>query len=427
MPYIPPVIPAPVKRLNLRDVSLRRVLVCIASLLSVSLSLARAVQSVSLQSVSLAWDASPGPNVAGYRVYYGTSSGSLSQNLDAGPVTIATVPNLSNATTYFFAVTAYNTAGESQRSNVVSYTTPATPVELYSLTVNNGTGSGEYPEAAEVRVSANPAPQGQQFEVWDGDWPILDDRTSKTPLAFMIARDLTIYPVYSAVPTYGVTVTNGTGDGNYPVGAPVTVVADAAPTGQQFAGWTGNVTFTSPSSPTTTFTMPSSAVAITATYSAVVTTGGTGLRGQYYNDGSGVAYPLSNPYTGLPVLTRTDATVDFYWDSSGSPTSQVNKDNFSVKWTGQVKAPVSGSYTFTVTGDDGVRLFLNGTKVIDEWRQQDSTAYTYTTTLTAQTLYNIELHFYEQTEAAECRLHWSYLGQADQAIPQSQLYPPAGL
>ena len=87
---------------------------------------------------------------------------------------------------------------------------------------------------------------------------------------------------------------------------------------------------------------------------------GTGLRAQYYNDNSGGAYPLSNPFAGSPVLTRTDADVDFDWGDD-SPASQVNSNFFSARWTGQVKAPVSGSYTFTVTGDDGVRLFINGT------------------------------------------------------------------
>jgi len=416
---MPPAILAPVKCLNLRYVSLRRFLSFIASLLIVSLSLARAVQSV-----TLAWDASPSSDIAGYKLYYGTTSGSSSPPLDVGNVTTATVPNLNDATTYFFSVTAYNTAGlESQRSNEVSYKTPSAPLQLYSLTVNGGSGSGNYPTAARVPVSANPPEPGKQFEVWDDDYAILDDLSSSSTTAFIPLRDVTITAIYSALPTYGVTVTNGTGDGDYFAGAQVTVTADAAPAGQQFAGWTGNVTFADPSSSTTTFTMPSSAVAVTATYAADTT--GTGLRGQYYNDGGGAAYPLSNPFTGSPAFTRTDATVDFNWSES-SPGSPVNPDNFSVKWTGQVKAPVSGSYTFTVTADDGVRLFLSGAKVIDGWRDQDSTTYTYTTTLTAGTLYNIELHFYEHGGDADCQLHWSYPGQADQTIPQSQLYPSAG-
>ena len=149
----------------------------------------------------------------------------------------------------------------------------------------------------------------------------------------------------------------------------------------------------------------------------------TGLLGQYYNDDSHAAYPLADPFAGTPVLTRTDTEVDFDWGSH-SPASQVNANFFSVKWTGKLKAPVSGSYTFTVRGDDGVRLFLNGAKVIDGWRDQGATLYSFTTNLTAGALYDIELHYYEHEGDAACRLQWSYPGQALQTIPQSQLYPP---
>jgi PA14 domain len=125
------------------------------------------------------------------------------------------------------------------------------------------------------------------------------------------------------------------------------------------------------------------------------------------------------------VLTRNDATVDFNWGGD-RPSPAVKVDKFSVKWTGQVKAPVSGSYTFSVTADDGVRLFLSGAKVIEGWKDQSATTYTCTATLAAGTLYNIELHYYEHGDTSRCQLHWSYPGQPDQAIPQSQLSPPAG-
>ena len=230
-------------------------------------------------------------------------------------------------------------------------------------------------------------------------------------------------------PVYTLTVTNGTGGGSYAALATVSVSANTPPPGQVFAGWTGDTTILAgqdPSRASTTATMPQRNASLTATYSASGGTTGTGLRGQYYNDGSGAAYPLVNPFTGSPALTRTDGTVDFDWGPNSAGSSSVNSDNFSVKWTGQVKAPVSGSYTFRVTADDGVRLFLNGAKVIDGWKDQSPTTYTYTTTLAAGTLYNIELHYYEHGDGAVCRLHWSYPGQPDQAIPQSQLSPPAG-
>jgi PA14 domain len=122
------------------------------------------------------------------------------------------------------------------------------------------------------------------------------------------------------------------------------------------------------------------------------------------------------------VLTRTDGTVDFDWERN-SPASQVSSDYFSVKWSGGVRAPVSGSYTFTVTGDDGARLFLNGQLVIDAWTDQFPSSYSHTTMLTAGTLYDIELHYYEHDGDASCRLQWSYPGQPLQTIPQSQLFP----
>ena len=72
----------------------------------------------------LAWDAVSDPNLSGYRVYYGTASGtylqSLGQGLDVGNVPTYTVTGLNSGTRYYFAVTAFGTAGnESGFSNEV--------------------------------------------------------------------------------------------------------------------------------------------------------------------------------------------------------------------------------------------------------------------------------------------------------------------
>jgi len=73
-------------------------------------------------SVTLAWDASD-PGVAGYNVYYGTGSGDYTQVVDAGNQASATISNLSDGSTYYFAVTAYDPNGlESLPSGEVSYT-----------------------------------------------------------------------------------------------------------------------------------------------------------------------------------------------------------------------------------------------------------------------------------------------------------------
>jgi hypothetical protein len=80
-------------------------------------------------SVTLTWDANAEPDIAGYRVYYGTVSGSYTDIIDVGTSTTGTVSNLPEAQT-FFVVTAYNSAGaESLPSNEVSYpsASPSSP------------------------------------------------------------------------------------------------------------------------------------------------------------------------------------------------------------------------------------------------------------------------------------------------------------
>ena len=84
-----------------------------------------AVQAASALSVNLAWDPNPAPDIAGYRLYYGTASQTYTQQFDIGNSTAANVSGFLEGTVYFFATTSYNTLGiESMFSNEVAYTTP---------------------------------------------------------------------------------------------------------------------------------------------------------------------------------------------------------------------------------------------------------------------------------------------------------------
>src|SRR5678815_978790 len=83
--------------------------------------------SIMAGSVSLQWAQNPEPDVIGYRVHYGSSSGNYSEEVEVGNTTAMTVQNLANGT-YFFVVTAYNTVMmESQASNEVSATVSTSP------------------------------------------------------------------------------------------------------------------------------------------------------------------------------------------------------------------------------------------------------------------------------------------------------------
>ena len=76
---------------------------------------------------------------------------------------------------------------------------------------------------------------------------------------------------------------------------------------------------------------------------------------------------------GSPTVTRPEAAIDFDWGGS-SPDPAIPVDNFSARFT-QTKSYAAGTYQFTATADDGVRVFVDGVLVIDHWVDQPPTTY----------------------------------------------------
>jgi glucose/arabinose dehydrogenase len=161
---------------------------------------------------------------------------------------------------------------------------------------------------------------------------------------------------------------------------------------------------------------PSAATTYTATFTPV--TGGPppglGLQGAYFDNQN---------FTGTQI-TRLDPTVDFDW-AAGSPVAGIAADTFSVRWTGQVRAKVTGTHTFITTSDDGVRLWVNNVQIINNWTDHAATENTGTIALTAGQLYDIRMEFYENGGAAVARLAWSAPGLARETVPTASLYPYA--
>jgi Fibronectin type III domain len=123
-------------------------------------------------TVTLAWDPDPFPNLAGYRLYYGTSSGDYSQKIEVGSSTTVSVPNLTEGETYFFAVTAYNMAAvESRPSNQISYTVP-----FSSPAAAGGKASSRPVPAASATP---PMPTAKPAPVAYRSWSILRPRKTR--------------------------------------------------------------------------------------------------------------------------------------------------------------------------------------------------------------------------------------------------------
>ena len=97
-------------------------------------------------------DGSAAGALGGYKIYQGTTPGSYSQNTDVGNVTSYTLSGLSDGTTYYYALSAYDTAGiTSDLSNELSFSTPAaTPSPLYTLSASAGAGGSITPSGSIV-------------------------------------------------------------------------------------------------------------------------------------------------------------------------------------------------------------------------------------------------------------------------------------
>lgn len=141
--------------------------------------------------------------------------------------------------------------------------------------------------------------------------------------------------------------------------------------------------------------------------------GGTGLQGDYFNNMT---------LSGTPALTRTDPTVNFSWN--GAPGPGINPDQFSIRWTGQVQAVFSETYTFRVETNDGVRLWVNNQLLVDKWFDQSAKVWSGSIALIGGQKYDIRMEHYDNTGPAYARLYWRGPSTSTQIIPQSQLFPP---
>jgi PA14 domain/FG-GAP-like repeat len=141
---------------------------------------------------------------------------------------------------------------------------------------------------------------------------------------------------------------------------------------------------------------------------------GSGLLGQYYDN-----LDLTNL-----KLTRTDPAINFIWPSGESPAAEIAPTTFSVRWTGAVEAQYSESYTFYTVSDDGVRLWVNGQELVNNWTDHGSTENSGTISLVAGQRYDIKIEYYQGGGGATAQLLWSSPSQTKSVIPQARLYGP---
>ena len=231
-----------------------------------------------------------------------------------------------------------------------------------------------------------------------------------------------------AVATPQVVATTGavaiTLTGTSPRDASVTFINVTAPAHGTISGTAPNLTYT----PTGGYTGPdhftfqvedSLTTSAPGTVSVIMGTAGTGLKGEYFDNEN---------FTNLKV-TRIDPQVNFDW-GTGSPDGAIGADTFSVRWSGLLLVPETGTYTFS-TLSDGVRLYVNGVAFIDDFADQTASwKDSVSINLTEGQLVDLQMEYVEYTGSAVAKLKWtgpSFAGLNGLPIAQSWLFDGSGV
>ena len=140
-------------------------------------------------------------------------------------------------------------------------------------------------------------------------------------------------------------------------------------------------------------------------------------------------YYKNETAVGKPAFTRCEKRIDFDWGETGpsgtvgdtsstgtadsesdgkadrfSTRRSVGKTHFSVRWDGQFQFG-GGDYTFIATADDGIRVWVDGQVIIDEWRLQGATEFRATRNLTPG-IHRVTVAYYQNAGGAVARLRW---------------------
>jgi hypothetical protein len=116
------------------------------------------------------------------------------------------------------------------------------------------------------------------------------------------------------------------------------------------------------------------------------------------------------------ALARIDAEVNFDW-GEGSPGEGIPIDGFSARWIGDVMLP-AGTYTYTLTVDDGSHVWVDGQLMVDEWHPTGGANYPFEVALQGGS-HTFVVEYLEVTGSAHIRLS---SGTAPAPLPAVQ--PP---
>jgi alpha-D-xyloside xylohydrolase len=104
------------------------------------------------------------------------------------------------------------------------------------------------------------------------------------------------------------------------------------------------------------------------------------------------------------ITERVDTAINFHWPES--PVKGVNEEQFSVRWTGELLSKDAGEYSFISSNDDGVRVYIDGKLIINDWKNHSTETNIGKIELKANTRYTIKIEYFDNIYDGIIKLSW---------------------
>ena len=127
-----------------------------------------------------------------------------------------------------------------------------------------------------------------------------------------------------------------------------------------------------------------------------------------------------------PAVVRVDRSIDFPW-TGRELAAGFGVHKYSVRWEGELEAPISGKVTLHTVTNDGVRLWIGDQKRIDEWRGMTATEHQAEVQMVAGRRYPFKMEYFQDEGTAEVRLFWSGPGLPRQVVPAEKFFVRGGV
>lgn len=143
---------------------------------------------------------------------------------------------------------------------------------------------------------------------------------------------------------------------------------------------------------------------------------GFGLRARYYSG--------TNFNTFVTRFIHPNFDINY---NSEPPAAGISAGNFSAKYDGYIKFPYSETYTIYITHDNGARLWLNGSQLMNIWQDDGDSPFgtnSVTFNATADAFVAIEMHWNDGGSPSNFKVEWESASQTREVVPSKYLYAP---